>query len=48
MRFLPAVLDGRPVFESNYSIVGFSRNLCLAFPFKAAAAVVVIVVVVGS
>lgn len=40
MRFLPAVLDGRPVFECNYSIVGFSRNLCLAIPFKAAVVVV--------
>lgn len=40
MRFLPAVSDGRPVFESNYSIVGFSRNLCLAFSFKAALVVV--------
>lgn len=32
--FLPAVLDASAVFESNYSMVGFSRNVCLALRFK--------------
>lgn len=30
MRSLPAVSDGCAVFGSNYSIVGVSRNVCLA------------------
>lgn len=28
---LPAVLDGNAVFESNYSMVGFSRNVVIFF-----------------
>lgn len=36
MCFLPAVSDGNVVLESNYSIVGFSKNVCLALFFKVA------------
>lgn len=36
MRFVPAVSDGSAVFGSNYSIVGFSRNVCLALFFQVA------------
>lgn len=33
MCLLPAVSDGKAVLESNYSIVGFSKNVCLALFF---------------
>lgn len=36
MLLLPAVSDGKAVLESNYSIVGFSKNVCLALFFKVA------------
>ncbi len=41
MRFLPAVSNGSAVFRSKYSIVGFSRNVCLALLFQMAVAAAV-------